>query len=93
MMTPTEKFIFNSFIFLFFSMILIAASLYLPQHINFLLNRAWFYWHGDDTTSNELTNAAIKSTGSAVAGFAKETMGFVGNVREGVGAASGRAEL
>ncbi|RKF76776.1 hypothetical protein GcM3_076005 [Golovinomyces cichoracearum] len=46
MLTPTEKFIFNSFLFLFFSMIIIAATLYLPQHLAFLTNRAWFYYNG-----------------------------------------------
>lgn len=31
-------------------MILIAASLYLTQHISFLTSRAWFYYHGDETS-------------------------------------------
>ncbi|KAL8721800.1 MAG: hypothetical protein Q9225_001600 [Loekoesia sp. 1 TL-2023] len=48
MLTPTEKFIFNSFLFLFISMIIIAASLYLPEHIVNMWNRAWFYYAGDD---------------------------------------------
>jgi len=56
MLTPTEKFIFNSFLFLFFSMIIIAMTLYLPQHIAFLTNRAWFYYNGDESTK-----AAVKS--------------------------------
>jgi hypothetical protein len=38
----------DSFLFLIVSMILIAASLYLPQHLAFLTNRAWFYYHGDE---------------------------------------------
>lgn len=37
----------DSFIFLFFSMILIACSLYLPHHIAFLITRAFFYYQGD----------------------------------------------
>jgi len=64
MLTPTEKFIFNSFIFLFFSMILIAASLYLPQHLAFLTNRAWFYYHGDDTVKATVNTAAATALGS-----------------------------
>ncbi|KAI9842933.1 MAG: hypothetical protein M1838_002923 [Thelocarpon superellum] len=48
MLTPTEKFIFNSFLFLFLSMIAIAASLYLPQHIMTVLSRAWFYYAGEE---------------------------------------------
>lgn len=27
-------------------MIIIAATLYLPQHLAFLTNRAWFYYNG-----------------------------------------------
>lgn len=30
-------------------MIIIAASLYLPEHIVNMWNRAWFYYAGDDT--------------------------------------------
>jgi len=56
MLTPTEKFIFNSFLFLFFSMIVIAMTLYLPQHIAFLTNRAWFYYNGDESAK-----AAVRS--------------------------------
>ncbi|KAI9742004.1 MAG: hypothetical protein M1834_000393 [Cirrosporium novae-zelandiae] len=48
MLTPTEKFIFNSFVFLIFSMIFIACVLYLPEHISKLAGRAWFYYAGDD---------------------------------------------
>ncbi|KAF2083888.1 hypothetical protein K490DRAFT_8477, partial [Saccharata proteae CBS 121410] len=47
MLTPTEKFIFNSFLFLFLSMIVIAASLYLPEHVSFLATRVSYYLSGD----------------------------------------------
>ncbi|KAH8821569.1 hypothetical protein F5884DRAFT_768339 [Xylogone sp. PMI_703] len=52
MLTPTEKFIFNTFLFLFLSMIIVAVTLYLPQHIAFITNRAWFYYHGEDSINN-----------------------------------------
>jgi hypothetical protein len=32
-------------------MVIIAACLYLPQHISFITNRAWFYYHGEDPTA------------------------------------------
>ncbi|TKA78992.1 hypothetical protein B0A49_01543 [Cryomyces minteri] len=48
MLTPTEKFIFNSILFLIFSMVLIAASLYLPEHISNISRRATYYYAGDD---------------------------------------------
>lgn len=44
-------------------MVLIAACLYLPQHIAFLTNRAWFYYHGEDSAV-----AAAKVTPGVVGG-------------------------
>ncbi|KAI9756976.1 MAG: hypothetical protein M4579_003634 [Chaenotheca gracillima] len=64
MLTPIEKFIFNSFLFLFLSMIIIAASLYLPHHIKFLVSRAWFYYAGDEVTS---VTAAVAAGAATVA--------------------------
>ncbi|KAK4148098.1 uncharacterized protein C8A04DRAFT_23891 [Dichotomopilus funicola] len=45
--TPIEKFIFYSVLFLLFSLTFIATVLYLPQHLQFIVSRAWFYMHGD----------------------------------------------
>ncbi|RPB25394.1 hypothetical protein L211DRAFT_120856 [Terfezia boudieri ATCC MYA-4762] len=47
MLTPMEKFIFNTFLFAFLSMLILAASLYLPQHVATITSRAWFYLVGD----------------------------------------------
>ncbi|CZT05439.1 hypothetical protein WAI453_005019 [Rhynchosporium graminicola] len=68
MLTPTEKFIFNSFLFLFFSMIIIAMTLYLPQHIAFLTNRAWFYYNGDLEHATMAVQSVIESPTSKVMG-------------------------
>ena len=38
----------DSLLFLFISMIVIAASLYLPEHISTMWRRAWFYYAGHD---------------------------------------------
>ncbi|KAE8447372.1 hypothetical protein EG329_010786 [Mollisiaceae sp. DMI_Dod_QoI] len=88
MLTPTEKFIFNSFLFLFFSMIIIAMTLYLPQHIAFLTNRAWFYYNGDENAKaavqsvvesttrtfsiEEVKESIITTSGTAIVDAAKE---------------------
>lgn len=64
MLTPTEKFIFNSFLFLFLSMIIIAASLYLPEHVAGIANRAFYYWAGDD--SGDVAASSSKALRSAV---------------------------
>ncbi|CAZ81397.1 unnamed protein product [Tuber melanosporum] len=58
MLTPTEKIIFNSFLFVFLSMLILAASLYLPHHIHTIASRAWFYYAGDE----ELVHAPIPAS-------------------------------
>ncbi|KAL8693649.1 MAG: hypothetical protein Q9218_001559 [Villophora microphyllina] len=69
MLTPTEKFIFNSFLFLFISMIIIAALLYLPEHIVNLWYRAWYYYAGDDAAAGGKAGAMVgKSGGTRVGG-------------------------
>ncbi|KAI1498512.1 hypothetical protein F5X99DRAFT_322918 [Biscogniauxia marginata] len=50
MFTPTEKFIFWSVVFLLTALTVIAIILYLPQHILFIINRAWFYVNGGDSS-------------------------------------------
>ncbi|OCK79409.1 hypothetical protein K432DRAFT_299891, partial [Lepidopterella palustris CBS 459.81] len=88
MLTPTEKFIFNSFLFLFLSMIIIAASLYLPEHIAGVANRAFYYWGGDDapsaahdlaanivaTSTKIIRNAATAMMGMAEGGGQQEAL-------------------
>ncbi|KAI2643518.1 hypothetical protein GGS21DRAFT_496770 [Xylaria nigripes] len=49
MFTPTEKFIFWSVVFLLSAMGSIATILYLPQHILFIIHRAWFYVSGGES--------------------------------------------
>ncbi|KAI1328792.1 hypothetical protein F5Y16DRAFT_398005 [Xylariaceae sp. FL0255] len=52
MFTPTEKFIFWSVVFLLSAMGSIATILYLPQHIVFIINRAWFYVSGGEDAAS-----------------------------------------
>ena len=52
----------DSFLFLFFSMIIIAMTLYLPQHITFLTNRAWFYYNGDEKLGAAVMGNAMGSS-------------------------------
>jgi len=42
-------------------MIIIAASLYLPEHISSIVRRLCFYWGGDETTA---VRSGIGGTGS-----------------------------
>ncbi|KAK0100091.1 hypothetical protein ONS95_013097 [Cadophora gregata] len=74
MLTPTEKFIFNSFLFLFFSMVIIAMTLYLPQHIAFLTNRAWFYYNGDESAKTAVKSVIESPTGAVLVQKVKESV-------------------
>ncbi|PGH17250.1 hypothetical protein AJ80_04892 [Polytolypa hystricis UAMH7299] len=52
MLTPTEKFIFNTLLLLIVSMFVIAAYVYLPNHVVTVCNRIWYYWAGDPFSSD-----------------------------------------
>ncbi|OAA61697.1 hypothetical protein SPI_04556 [Niveomyces insectorum RCEF 264] len=47
MLTPMERLCCYSILFLLVGLTTIAAFLYLPQHVAFLVGRVWFYVHGD----------------------------------------------
>ncbi|EON96682.1 hypothetical protein UCRPA7_7858 [Phaeoacremonium minimum UCRPA7] len=85
MYTPWEKFVFWSITFLLFSLTTIAAILYLPQHIIFIVTRAWFYINGENVDVVEVAKEAVEtlvhhhgsvSSSTAVAA-AKETVAGV----------------
>ncbi|KAI8630129.1 hypothetical protein F5Y19DRAFT_54544 [Xylariaceae sp. FL1651] len=65
MFTPTEKFIFWSVVFLLSAMGSIATILYLPQHILFIINRAWFYVNGGES-SGVLASSGMGAAKSAL---------------------------
>ncbi|KAF4556838.1 Hypothetical protein D9617_1g087200 [Elsinoe fawcettii] len=69
MLTPTEKFIFNSILFLFLAMVMIATALYLPASISNVLRRGWYYLLGD---THELDS--LRSIVGAQAGKASDTL-------------------
>ncbi|KAF8248770.1 hypothetical protein K440DRAFT_623797 [Wilcoxina mikolae CBS 423.85] len=48
MLTPLEKIIFNTFLFIFLSLLIIAVSFYLPHHVAIIGRRAWYYYAGDE---------------------------------------------
>ncbi|KAK8038149.1 hypothetical protein PG994_014916 [Apiospora phragmitis] len=54
-----------------FLLTFIATILYLPQHMVFLYNRAWFYVHGDDNSGvdgvlGSLAKGALQKTVEAL---------------------------
>ena len=59
-------------------MVIIAISLYLPEHITTIVTRAWFYYAGDDRSgvrgATGATNLAargqgVKGSGNGAAGW------------------------
>ncbi|KAH0167361.1 hypothetical protein KCU67_g3914, partial [Aureobasidium melanogenum] len=61
MLSPTEKFIFNSILFLFLAMVSIAVALYLPRHVRIIAHRAYYYVSGD-VLKNGTTSAVLGTT-------------------------------
>ncbi|KAH7166052.1 hypothetical protein EDB81DRAFT_781151 [Dactylonectria macrodidyma] len=60
MFTPWEKFFFSSLVFLLFSLTFIAACLYLPHHISFLVGRAWYYINGEHIDVAEAAREVVR---------------------------------
>ncbi|QDS76731.1 hypothetical protein FKW77_001250 [Venturia effusa] len=74
MLTPTERFIFNSILFLALSLLLIAAFLYLPEHIAMIGRRAFYYCFGDDQMQMQPTGDLSRRTVDAAVAKAKATL-------------------
>jgi hypothetical protein len=48
--------------------------LYLPQHLQFIISRAWFYMHGDSPeAAGQLAKGAVGQVLSSVSGAAAAT--------------------
>ncbi|KAH9882907.1 hypothetical protein J1614_000273 [Plenodomus biglobosus] len=86
MLTSTEKFIFNSVLFLLLSLLIIAASLYLPEHLNIIANRLAYYFSGneDSLASNAQKLDArsphtpiVGGNGAGLGGLAGHGRGFM----------------
>jgi len=66
MFTPWEKFAFYSIFFLLFSLTFIAATLYLPHHMSFLIGRAWYYINGEHIDVAGAAKEAVKEISANV---------------------------
>ncbi|WEW61527.1 hypothetical protein PRK78_007017 [Emydomyces testavorans] len=76
MLTPMEKFIFNSLVLLVISMFLTAAYIYLPNHIVTVCQHAWYYYTGGDPLCESIAHK----------------FGAGGNVSSALAGAEGRAQ-
>ncbi|KAJ9651274.1 hypothetical protein H2198_009428 [Neophaeococcomyces mojaviensis] len=52
MLTPTEKMVFNSILFILISFLVTAAFFYLPDHLFIIYARVWYYISGEFTHAN-----------------------------------------
>jgi hypothetical protein len=59
----------DTLLFLLVGLTFIATALYLPQHIAFIVGRAWFYMHGDNVDMVELTKEVVDSALAHAPGF------------------------
>ncbi|KIX97957.1 uncharacterized protein Z520_06035 [Fonsecaea multimorphosa CBS 102226] len=91
MLTPTEKFIFNLILFLLVSMLVTAATLYLPNHIVVIYHRICYYISGEfayKTSTNlseeamALTADGLSITSEAIESVVKPTLRVVESARE-----------
>ncbi|KAF2736805.1 hypothetical protein EJ04DRAFT_575027 [Polyplosphaeria fusca] len=71
MLTATEKFIFNSLLFLLVSLLIIAVALYLPEHVVLISNRIFYYFLGDEASLSR----TAKSTTSLISAAATQFLG------------------
>lgn len=55
-------------------MIIIAMTLYLPQHIAFLTNRAWFYYNGDESAKAAVHSIVESASHTVLVEKIKETV-------------------
>lgn len=67
----------DSVLFLVLSMVVIAAALYLPEHVTMMARRAWFYYAGDESGGRDVGGGPV-SDGIG-------TPGRMGSVKSGVG--------
>ncbi|OJD21616.1 hypothetical protein ACJ73_07043 [Blastomyces percursus] len=74
MLTPTEKFVFNTLLLLITSMLLTAAYVYLPDHVTTISKRIWYYWAGDAFTDFPFVNSSNSAAAAAAAAGAKTAL-------------------
>ncbi|KAK3705772.1 hypothetical protein LTR37_013079 [Vermiconidia calcicola] len=91
MLTPTEKFVFNSILFLMISMLTIATVVYLPNHVATISRRVYYYFAGDAvvsdtsrTAASQLGDTASKASAAAL-GAATAAQEAVNQVTENLG--------
>ncbi|KAK5676742.1 hypothetical protein LTS10_010505 [Elasticomyces elasticus] len=91
MLTPTEKFVFNSVLFLTISMLSTACILYLPDHVVEVSRRTYYYFAGDappDHLVEDVVHKASEAMMGAATGLVESAssaaFGTANAVHEGI---------
>ncbi|KAL4872062.1 hypothetical protein BDV12DRAFT_162962 [Aspergillus spectabilis] len=69
MLTPTEKFIFNSLLLTILSLIITAIYVYLPDHLRSIYSHLYYYWAGERpfvTSGMAVIGTAFRDSGSTL---------------------------
>lgn len=73
----------DSILFLLLSLLIIAASLYLPEHVGIIFNRVLYYFSGDEQSLNngnggkvarDVVTAATSMLSSGIEGHGRASM-------------------
>ncbi|KAF3940965.1 hypothetical protein ABW19_dt0207090 [Dactylella cylindrospora] len=87
-LTPGEKTAFYTFLFLFLGLLTAAVALYLPQHLQTVARRAYFYLYGDESVIRqvdvlEYSSFEMRNAGVGYPGFSSGRQGDVKTYIEG----------
>ncbi|KAL3472306.1 hypothetical protein BJX99DRAFT_235697 [Aspergillus californicus] len=63
MLTPIEKFIFNSLLLTLISLIISALYVYLPDHLRSIYSHLYYYWAGERPFGMQSLNAVFRDGG------------------------------
>lgn len=69
----------DSVLFLLLSLLIIAASLYLPEHMSIIASRIFYYYSGNENAHSGLANKGLSESSAHVhgAGLAGNGRGFM----------------
>ncbi|KAJ5326389.1 hypothetical protein MYU51_010191 [Penicillium brevicompactum] len=75
MLTPIEKFIFNTFLLTLVTMITAGIYIYLPDHLRAIYGRLYYYWAGERLfSSGRLSISSVfGESATAIGGMVYET--------------------
>lgn len=81
----------DSILFLVLSMLIIAASLYLPEHVSTIANRIFYYCFGDEDSLGTASKAASQVFAASSNMLREATTQFLGSSNGGLSAADSTA--